>query len=336
MTENAQVKYFRRMNDRFVESDNSAEPTLADDGFATTAIDRVMKDSNGLLLHIWPVKDENQFCEQHLSIQGILLEAKVNEFYQAHSEQQIKLSFISEDADSIVESLRQQLSKGGLNYAIRQQNSVTIKPRLLVFDMDSTLIQMECIDELARQCGFYQQVAEITELAMQGKLDFSQSLKQRVALLKDLPLKEVTALASNLPVTPGVVDVVAWAKQNDAKIAVVSGGFTPFVNALKDQLQLDYAFANELEKTSSHLTGKLIGNIVDGEQKKEILKSLQKQLGLSTDEVWAIGDGANDLAMMSSAGLGVAFDAKPAVKEQASAAIVKPDMRELLKLLSVE
>lgn len=331
MTESRHNKYFKQVNMRFDEQPNDSERMVSS---ADTALKMI--GNNALTVQIWPVADESEFWKQHSSILDVLLAANVHEFYQFYDEQKIRLIFNNGNDSDVIESIRHLLSNSDLNYAIRQQKSVLVKPRLLVFDMDSTLIQMECIDELARRCGFYQQVAEITELAMQGKLDFSQSLKQRVALLKDLPLTEVTALASSLPVTSGVTDVVAWAKQNNAKIAVVSGGFIPFVEALKSQLQLDYAFANELEKSGSHLTGKLVGDIVDGEQKRNILLSLQEQLGLTQDEVWAIGDGANDLAMMSSAGLGVAFDAKPAVKKQASAAIVKPDMSELLKLLNAE
>ncbi|WP_144393956.1 phosphoserine phosphatase SerB [Pleionea sediminis] len=230
--------------------------------------------------------------------------------------------------------LREWLSSQSFNYALVASQHRFIKPKLMVFDMDSTLIQMECIDELARQCGFYDKVSEITERAMRGELDFSESLRERVALLDGLPLKVIDTLASSLPVTKGVNKVTNWAKTNNCKVAVVSGGFVPFVNQLKNDLGLDYAFANTLEENSGTLTGKVLGTIVDGHQKRNHLIEIRDSLGLKSEEVWAIGDGANDLPMMEAAGLGVAFDAKPKVRKEANASIYKPDMSQLITLLT--
>lgn len=229
--------------------------------------------------------------------------------------------------------LVKQVSSLKVNFAVSRQTDRFVKPELMVFDMDSTLIQMECIDEIARMCGFYDKVSAITERAMRGELDFAASLKERVALLAGLDESKFLSLTKSLPVTSGVPAVVEWAKQHDCKLAVVSGGFVPFVEALQKQLGFDFAHANQLEVVENKLTGKVEGAIVDGDAKRVYLTQLREQLGLSPQQVWAIGDGANDLLMMSEAGLGIAFHAKPAVVEQADASILQPDMAQLLQLL---
>ncbi len=207
------------------------------------------------------------------------------------------------------------------------------QPKLMVFDMDSTLIQMECIDELARRCGFYPEVAAITEQAMRGELDFSQSLRKRVSLLNGLSICEIEAMLKDLPLSKGVDEFSKWAKKQGIILAVVSGGFVPFVESIKTRLSFDYAFANTLEQASGKLTGKVLGEIVDGERKKQILIELANKHQLEMEDVWAIGDGANDIPMMTTAGFGVAFDAKPKVRAAAKAAIAQPDMSVLLKWL---
>lgn len=220
-----------------------------------------------------------------------------------------------------------------INFVVMPESQRTIEPKLMVFDMDSTLIQMECIDEIARMCGFYDKVSAITERAMRGELDFAESLKERVALLAGLEESQFLSLTKSLPVTEGVVDVVSWAKKNECKIAVVSGGFMPFVSELKSQLGLDYAHANELEVIDKKLTGQVSSKIVDGEEKRSYMLKLREALNLRKEQVWAIGDGANDLSMMSAAGLGVAFHAKPSVVKKASASIRLPKMQDLLFFL---
>jgi phosphoserine phosphatase len=226
-----------------------------------------------------------------------------------------------------------QLVDAPFNYAVQPMATRIHRPELMVFDMDSTLIQMECIDELARRCGFYQQVAAITESAMRGELDFAQSLRKRVALLKGLPTSVIDQLACELPLTEGVETMANWARQQGIKLAIVSGGFVPFAESLQRKLQFDYAFANQLGQHNGHLTGEVIGPIVDGERKKSLLIDLRQQLKLSPESVWAIGDGANDLPMIHEAGLGIAFDAKPRVKAQAWSAIHSANFLPLLQLL---
>lgn len=190
---------------------------------------------------------------------------------------------------------------------------------LMVSDMDSTLITIECIDEIADQMGIKPQIAAITERAMQGELDFSASLIERVALLKGLPeraLAEVYERKLNL--TPGAETLVATAKAQGIKFMLVSGGFTFFTDRLKARLGLDYAYANELEIVDGVLTGKVIGAIIDAEAKANLLRQHRDALGLTPTQVIAMGDGANDIPMLEAAGTGVAFHAKTKTKSHAT------------------
>lgn len=189
---------------------------------------------------------------------------------------------------------------------------------LCVMDMDSTLITIECIDEIADMMHIKPQVSEITEAAIRGELDFSESLCQRVALLKGLDesaLQQV--LDKRLKLSPGAQEWIAACKANNIKTAVVSGGFTFFTNHVKEMLGLDYAVSNVLEIVDGKLTGSVVGDIVDAGRKAKELIKLQNQLGLKPEQTIAIGDGANDLEMMGVAGAGVAYHAKPIVQEQA-------------------
>ncbi|WDE08148.1 phosphoserine phosphatase SerB [Thalassomonas viridans] len=195
------------------------------------------------------------------------------------------------------------------------------EPGLLVMDMDSTTIEIECIDEIAALAGVGQQVAEVTELAMQGKLDFAQSLVQRVARLKDAPESILAQVARDIPLMPGLETLVAGLKQHGWRIAIASGGFTYFSDHLCRLLALDGAFANELEISGGKLTGNVSGDIVDAKVKAETLNLLSQKFSLSHSQTVAMGDGANDLLMMGSAALGVAYKAKPLVLEQADASI---------------
>jgi phosphoserine phosphatase len=193
---------------------------------------------------------------------------------------------------------------------------------LCVMDMDSTLINIECIDEIADMMNIKPQVSAITEQSMRGELDFAQSLKARVALLKGLPetaLQQV--IDERLQANPGAVEWIAACKANNIKTMVVSGGFTLFANHVKTLLGLDYAVANSLEIIDGKLTGNVLGDIVDAERKAQELVKLRDQLGLKADQTIAIGDGANDLKMMTVAAAGVAYHAKPIVQQQATFAL---------------
>ncbi len=189
--------------------------------------------------------------------------------------------------------------------------------RVICFDMDSTLIQTEVIDELAVKAGVGDQVKEITELAMQGKIDFVESFKKRVKLLEGLDVSVMEEIVKNLPITEGLDRLIAVLKKVGFKIAILSGGFTYFGNYLKEKYQLDYMYANELEIRDGKLTGNYIGDIVDAKRKAELLKLIAQVEKVDIRQTVAVGDGANDLLMLEAAGLGIAFHAKPKVVENA-------------------
>ncbi|MDR3141569.1 MAG: phosphoserine phosphatase SerB [Tannerellaceae bacterium] len=193
--------------------------------------------------------------------------------------------------------------------------------RLICFDMDSTLIKTEVIDELAERAGVGEQVRAITESAMRGEIDFAESFKERVALLKGLDVSVMQEIAENLPITEGVDRLMQVLKRVGFKIAILSGGFTYFGNYLKQKYNIDYVYANELEIEDGKLTGRYIGDIVDGKRKAELLRLISQVENVDIRQTVAVGDGANDLPMISIAGLGIAFHAKPKVKETAKQSI---------------
>ncbi len=193
---------------------------------------------------------------------------------------------------------------------------------LCVMDMDSTLISIECIDEIADMMQIKPQISAITEAAMRGELDFAESLKQRVALLKGLPEAALQrVIDERLKLNPGAQEWIAACKANNIKTMVVSGGFTFFANHVQQLLGLDYAVSNTLEIVDGKLTGQIVGDIVDAERKAQELVKLRDYLGLKADQTIAIGDGANDLKMMAVAAAGVAYHAKPVVQAQATYAL---------------
>lgn len=209
------------------------------------------------------------------------------------------------------------------------------KPGLLVMDMDSTAITIECIDEIARLADVYDEVASVTALAMAGKLDFSESLNQRVAKLEGIEKSLIEELKSTLPLMPGIKVLCQILKQHNWYLAIASGGFMPFAERVQELINLDEVHANVLEFQDDKLTGKVLGTIVDAQQKAVFLESLQQKLGLEKTQTVAIGDGANDLVMMAQAGLGVAVHGKPKVVEQAQAAICEGSLLQLLYMLAI-
>jgi phosphoserine phosphatase len=207
--------------------------------------------------------------------------------------------------------------------------------RLVVFDMDSTLVQAEIIDELAKEAGAGEQVAAITEAAMRGELDFPASLRQRVATLEGLPESVLESVLARLPLTEGAERLTGTLKRLGYKLAIVSGGFDYFGKALQQKLGFDYVFANQLEIVDGKLTGRVAGEIVDGLRKAEILRELAALENISLQQTIAVGDGANDLPMLAAAGLGVAFHPKPIVAEKAARAISTVGLDGLLYLIGV-
>jgi len=222
----------------------------------------------------------------------------------------------------------------GIEAALIQDAPTLAKPGLLVMDMDSTTIEIECIDEIAKLAGVGEQVAAVTELAMQGELDFAQSLHQRVATLANSPEKILADVANNIPLMAGLENLISELKKHNWRIAVASGGFTYFADHLKELLALDATFANTLEIVNGKLTGKVLGSVVDAQVKADSLTLLAKQYQIPASQTVAMGDGANDLIMMAAAGFGVAFHAKPIVLAQADSSINKQGLDCLLHWLA--
>ena len=198
---------------------------------------------------------------------------------------------------------------------------ILAQPGLLVMDMDSTVINMECIDHIAQLAGVGEKVAKVTEQAMCGDLDFSASLRQRVACLADADESILTQVQHSLPLMPGIEALVIKLQKHGWKVAIASGGFTYFANYLKDRLGLDAAFSNQLALQNGKLTGEVVGDIVDAQKKAEVVVQLATQYQIPLSQTVAMGDGANDLVMMAQAGLGVAYKAKPIVRQKAQTAI---------------
>lgn len=207
--------------------------------------------------------------------------------------------------------------------------------RLIVFDMDSTLIQSEVIVEMAKKHGVGNEVHDITEKAMNGEFDFDESLRKRVSLLKGMPESELTNILKHIKLTDGVEDFIKTVRELGYKTAIISGGFNFFTNAFKEKLKIDYAFSNELEINDGKLTGNLCGPIVNAEKKAILLELLAQQENIKLEQVVAIGDGANDLAMLAKAGLGIAFHAKDIVKKNAKQHMSHGPMTSILYFLGI-
>ena len=205
----------------------------------------------------------------------------------------------------------------GVDLAVQRDDVFRRNKRLVCMDVDSTFVKGELIDELAGLVGVKNEVAEITARAMRGELDFRQALAERVKLLAGLPLERALELSERFELTPGGDEFVRLLKHLGVRVGLVSGGFDFFVSRLKDRFGLDFAFANELEVSDGKLTGRLSGPIVDGDRKAQVLREMAQQYGCRLEQTVAVGDGANDMYMLQTAGLGVAFRAKPKLQEVA-------------------
>ena len=237
------------------------------------------------------------------------------------------------DREALTREFLEISSRVGIDISFQEDDIYYRNRRLVCFDMDSTLIQTEVMDELARRAGCGDEVSAITESAMRGEIDFRESFTRRLSTLKGLPESVLKEVAESLPLTEGAERLISTLKRYGYKTAIISGGFSYFGEYLKKKLGIDYVFANELEIKDGYLTGGYVGDIVDGPRKADYLKTLAKIEGISTQQVVALGDGANDLPMLRTAGLGIAFQAKPTVKENASHAISSMGLDGVLYLL---
>lgn len=239
------------------------------------------------------------------------------------------------DQISIRTSLLETAATHDVDVAVQAEGIARRSKRLVVLDVDSTLIQDEAIDLLAEEAGVVAEVAKLTSQAMAGDIDYSKALEARLALLAGLPVDTLERVWHRLRLTPGARTFVRTLRRMGMKIAIVSGGFTVFTNRLKADLGLDHAYGNELEIKDGHLTGRLIGEPIDRARKAEILRAVAEAEGISLDQTVAIGDGANDLDMLATAGFGIAFNARPVVRHAADTAVSVPYLDAVLFLLGI-
>ncbi len=231
--------------------------------------------------------------------------------------------------------LELSMSSNAFDVALQRESLYRRSKRLVVMDMDSTLIRIEVIDELARAHGIGEQVARITERAMHGEMDYDESLRQRVALLKGLDAKVLHDIAANLPLTEGAETLIRVLKRLGYRTAILSGGFSVAAEALKARLGIDQAHSNMLEEVDGKLTGRTLGPIVNARRKAELLERIAQEEGILLDQVIAVGDGANDLLMLERAGLGIAFRAKPKLRQAADTSISAGGLDTILYLLGL-
>lgn len=241
-----------------------------------------------------------------------------------------------EDKSRFQNALMSLTNGGDVDISFQKDGIFRRSRRLICFDMDSTLIRTEVIDELAIRAGVGDKVKEITERAMRGEIDFTESFKERCALLKGLDVAVMEDIANNLPITEGVDRMMTILKRVGYKTAILSGGFTYFGNYLKRRFGFDYVYANELEVEDGKLTGRYLGEVVDGKRKAELLRLLCQFENIDIQQSVAVGDGANDLPMLSIAGLGIAFHAKPKVRATASQSISTVGLDGILYFLGLK
>lgn len=279
------------------------------------------------------------FTSSHLSALLALLGTEKINLVMIYSPEEIEgLTTIRFALNGFPDTLKAKLSlfskAKGLDFALMDQFPDWTKPGLVLMDMDSTTIQIECIDEIARLHGVGDQVAAVTALAMQGKLDFNESLRTRVSKLENMPLSILKEVADNMPLMPGLQSLLAGLKQAGWKVAIASGGFNYFADRLKEDHGFDFTIANELAFDGDHLTGEVTGQIVNAEVKAHTLHRLATKYSVSLAQTVAIGDGANDLLMMDAAAMGIAIHAKPIVQEKAGVSLNNLDLEGALAILS--
>jgi phosphoserine phosphatase len=239
------------------------------------------------------------------------------------------------DPNKLKASLLELSSQLDLDLAWQRDDAYRRIRRVVAFDMDSTLLQAEVIDELAKEAGAGEEVSAITEAAMRGELDFDESLRRRVSTLKGLSADVLPKIAARLELTEGAEFLLATLRRFGYRTAIISGGFTYFGNFLQNKLAIDHVYANELEVVDGTLTGRVLGTIVNAERKAKLLEQLAADEGVDRKQVIAVGDGANDLPMLSRAGLGIAFHAKPLVRQTAEHRVSTMGLDAILYLLGM-
>lgn len=273
-----------------------------------------------------------------LSLHGANIDAirRLSHQNLASLELVVELTRGRESASVLKESLLNNLSQFEVDIAFQRETLTRRSKRLVVMDIDSTLISVEVIDELAKLNGTAKEVSSITESAMAGELEFTDSLQKRVKFLEGIDESELKNLADKLPLTPGAEILVMILKKLGYKIAIISGGFTFAASALKEKLGLDYAFANTLEIADGKLTGKVVGEVVNAEKKASLLHEIAQREGISPEQTIAIGDGSNDAQMLLAAGLGIAFHAKKALQDKADTSLSHGGLERILYLLGIK
>lgn len=246
---------------------------------------------------------------------------------------EFSLRGVPTDMSALRASLLELSAEMDVDVAYQEDNIYRRNRRLVVFDMDSTLIDAEVIDELAKEAGVGEQVSEITEAAMRGELDFKESFTKRMALLKGLDESVLEHVAARLQLTEGAESLISTLKQLGYKTAILSGGFEYFGRHIQQKLGIDYVYANQLEIVDGKVTGNVSGEVVDGQRKAQLLREIAASENIDLEQVIAVGDGANDLPMLSIAGLGIAFRAKPLVKATAKQSISKLGLDGILYLM---
>ena len=246
---------------------------------------------------------------------------------------------VDQDTPQAAAALRSELAaaavEAGVDIAVERAGITRRAKRLVVFDVDSTLIQGEVIEMLGAHAGVEPQIREITEAAMRGELNFTESLERRVALLAGLPATVIDEVAATIELTPGARTTIRTLKRMGFKTGVVSGGFTQVIGGLVEELGLDFAAANELEIVDGKLTGRVVGDVVDRAGKAKVLRRVAGEYDIPLEQCVAVGDGANDIDMLSAAGMGVAFNAKPALREVADTALSHPYLDAVLFVLGL-
>jgi phosphoserine phosphatase len=222
-----------------------------------------------------------------------------------------------------------------IDLALQKMEAYRKNKRLVFFDMDSTLVDMEIIDEMAQRAGVFKEVSRITEKARRGDIDFEEALIQRVALLKGLKVEELEKIRSEMKLSEGAEDLVETLKGLGYKLGLVSGGFDYFADFLKERLSLDFSFANQLEIKNGALTGKVLGKIVDNTYKAKIVNMVSSDEGVLLDQTVAIGDGANDVLMLGQAGLGIAYNAKEKLERAANMSLGRARLKNILYILGI-